>query len=285
MNGKRKYRVARYILLLLLVITAVYGLIVVRIGFADKDTESLNLKLCSSLENPFSNEEHAILDFSDKQVISPWKFGFYHEIVVEEKIVVVQDVDCSPKRGYYFGIYKDKRLSVPVEEVSLQYLYRDGIFEEGGDPLPYDETRDQVVVLEPGSYYIGVYCRNPFSDEKVKIDNWYGCLHEEAEILENQWIEYFVAEENQENYFHFTARKTGRIQIEASYNSGAVQLCDEKRRPVSDAVIFDGASREPIKFTVTRNKKYYLKVFGGQRLRTPDGSFHSMVPQTIKYEF
>lgn len=206
-------------------------------------------------------------------------------IVVKEKIVVVQDIACPAEKEHYFGIYKDKYLSTPIEEVSFQYLYRDGEFEEGGEPTSYDETRDQIIILEPGTYYIGMYCRSPFSDKKVVIDNWYGYLCEETDLPEGQWVEYFVAEKDQENYFHFNAQKTGRIQIETNYNSGVVQLCDSKRNPISDGVIFDGASAEPITFDVKENREYYLKTFGGHRLRTLDGSSDSMVPQTIRWEY
>ena len=71
-------------------------------------------------------------------------------------------------------------------ETSSQ-LYRDGDFEEGKtDTVPYDEKKDGIVILEPGTYYAAVYTPSFFEDFEASYLSYICPLNQQGELRENE---------------------------------------------------------------------------------------------------
>jgi len=209
------------------------------------------------------------LDFSDKTILSPNKYGFRKKLVIDEDSIVIQQVGGSPaysKTDTYYGIYRDEKLKEPIEEVDFMWQYRDGPFEEGlTDTIPYDEKKDGIVVLEPGTYYAAVYTKAVLEDFTASYLSYICPLNERSELGENEVKKFYVVKEDQKNTFTISPEKSGRVRVEiAPYNQGTVSIYDESRGLLCKKSV-DEDSDEPLTvvFPVEKGQTYYAEIEDG----------------------
>lgn len=186
---------------------------------------------CKAME-PLSVDTFAhfrTLDFSNKTRLTSNKFGFRKKLVIEEVSIVTQDVGGAPDSSAYYGIYRDEQLREPVEEVDFNWLYRDGAFEEGKtDTVPYDEKKDGIVILEPGTYYAAVYTPSFFEDFEASYLSYICPLNQQGELRENETKKFYVVEEGQKNTFTFKSEKNGEVKITINiYSQGTMKIYDD----------------------------------------------------------
>lgn len=207
------------------------------------------------------------LDFSDKTRLSPNKFGFRKKLVISEDSIVTQQAGGPPKKNAYYGIYRDEALKEPVEAVEFTWLYRDGDFEEGKtDTVPYDEKKDGIVVLAPGTYYAAVYTESIFEDFTASYLSYICPLNERSQWNENEVKKFYVIKEDQKNTFEISAKKDGKVRIKTNmFNQGTVSIFDE-----SKALLCQKSGRKTsdkpvtVVFPAEKGQTYYVEIENGE---------------------
>ncbi len=207
------------------------------------------------------------LDFSDKTRLSPNKFGFRKKLVIREDSIVTQEVGGPSKANSYYGIYRDEELKDPVEVVDFTWLYRDGDFEEGKtETVPYDEKKDGIIVLEPGTYYAAVYTESLFEDFTASYLSYICPLNERSELNENEVKKFYVIKEDQKNTFEIKSNKKGKVRIKTNifnqgtvsiYDENIVLLCKKSGRKTSDKPV-------TAVFPVGKGESYYVEIENGE---------------------
>ena len=129
---------------------------------------STDTKDCELLE-PFDADksgpyDEVTLDFRQKTVISEGKFGYRKKLVLKERAFFRQ-YSYSDWNDMWYGVYRDPELTEPIEEVDTTYNNRAfGEMEEGADIKDYPNYKDgMIILLEPGTYYIGIFTSDPRS--------------------------------------------------------------------------------------------------------------------------
>lgn len=203
------------------------------------------------------------LDFSDKTRLSPNKFGFRRKLVISEDSIVIQQVGGPSNSNAYYGIYRDEELKEPVEAADFAWLYRDGDFEEGKtDTVPYDEKKDGIVVLEPGTYYAAVYTKSPFDDFEATYLSYICPLNEWCKLREDESKKFYVIKEGQKNTFEIRSKKEGKVRLKTNiYNQGTIKIYDGNR-VLLDKKTARKNSEEPITviFNAEKEQTYYVEI-------------------------
>ena len=255
MEKKRKKMIAAFVVLALLIVAGFFGF-----GFhISKETPECKLMEPLPVGKTSPSKE---ISFSDKTRISPRKFGFQKKIVVKEPSIVLLEVGGYTESGYY-GIYRDAFIQKPVEEVPFTWEYRNGGFEEGAvEYIPNEESKDGIVILEPGTYYAAVYTKNPFDDSVVSYLSYIAPFNEEGELKEDESKNFYAVKEGQKNTFEIISRKKGEIRIATNiFNQGTVSVFD-KNKVLLNKKKATKNSDKPITliFNADKEQTYYVEI-------------------------
>lgn len=197
------------------------------------DCEALAPVLAEAGCDGFSIDK--VISFSEKQRISYGKYGFRKKLVITEPTVVMQYVtDNWDQKHMYYGIYRDKNLTEIVNEVDQGYNLEAGdAFEEGGSLEDYPEYQKMVVQpLEPGTYYIGVYTKNPKEEFDFLYRSQYAVKKEEYDLEENKVQHFFTCEKEQAVYFKVEVEAKQEIEIVSDSYEENLQVCDEDKNVI-----------------------------------------------------
>lgn len=265
-------------MLLLILIVAFIGLGL----FISKNTAD-----CNKMEPLDAGDtSHAkYLDFSEKTRIGWRMFGFKKEITVKESSVVLLEVGGSTKYGY-FGIYRDENLQQAIEEIPFTWEYRNGGYEEGlAEYIPNEEGKDGIVVLQPGTYYIAVFTKNPFDIGEVSYLSHICALNENCRLVEGKRVFFCsINKKKPKNIFEIKEKRSGRIIVtEDIYWNGTIKVYDEDHK-----IIFRREKRDYVEseipeavFDIVAEKSYYIEV---SQIELPDDS-RDVRFFSIKYDF
>lgn len=226
---------------------------------------STDTKDCELLE-PFDADksgsyDEVTLDFRQKTVISEGKFGFRRKLELKDKSLFRQ-YSYSDWNDMWYGVYRDSELTEPIEEVDTTYNNRAfGEMEEGADLKDYPNYKDGLIILlEPGTYYIGIFTSDPRSTYPVTYTSELLPINKEERLTEGSKSSYQVGPGEQIVYRLISAEKTGRIKVRTDSYCDSLQLCDSAKAPITK-------ERKPKKnkpsnavFCLTEGKSYYIKI-------------------------
>ena len=234
-----------------LVVIAIYSVKILSMGFDVTECDKMSPVPVS--ENP--SPAYRTLNFDKKRAISIGKYGFRKKIIVDEPCIITQSIGGPKKSNAYFGIFKDEKLENPIEIVDFQWLYKDASFEEGEADKPlYDEKRDGIIVLQPGTYYAGIYSTSPFADFEASYVSSYCPLNQDAVIKEKEAVNFYCIKEDQVNKLRIIPDQDGIIRIKTDiYNEGILTIFDGKGERIAHCAA-DASSKQPIKIYLRVNK-------------------------------
>ena len=176
-----------------------------------------------------------VISFSEKQRISYGKYGFRKRLVIIEPTVVMQYVtDSHDQKHMYYGIYRDENLTEIVNEVDQGYNLKAGYaFEEGAKLEDYPKYQKMIVQpLEPGTYYIGVYTKNPKENFDFLYRSQFAVKKEEYDLEENQVLHFFICEKEQAVYFKVVAEAPHEVEVVSDSYEEDLQLCDKDKNVI-----------------------------------------------------
>lgn len=261
MSAKEKKGVVIVLALIVLIVITIYSIKIISIGFDVPECDKMSPVTVSE----FSTPDSMTLDFSKKKAISIRKYGYRKKITVEEPCIITQSVSGPKTSNAYFGIFKDKELKEPVEIVDFTWLYKDDAYEEGEvDEKPYDKARDGIIVLQPGTYYAGIYSTSPFADFEALYESTYCPLNEDAVMEEGEAVNFYCIEAGQVNMLRIKPAKDGKILIKTNiFHKGALDILDDGGRQLAHHVA-DPSSDQPMKvyLNVNKGKNYVVKISG-----------------------
>lgn len=121
-------------------------------------------------------EESIILDLSQKNLLTPTKYGFRKKIKADKPIRERMSLNANihtptPYNGLKYGIYRDKHLNEPIDEINIQREIRK---ERKSEYITSTDFRGIIEKeLEPGEYYIAVYTTHYWDSFKIELTNHY----------------------------------------------------------------------------------------------------------------
>lgn len=210
---------------MLLIIIAIAAICAGKVLFLSFDVSD-----CKSLEPQFIAGDSTFrhLDMSEKKRLAFRKYGFRKKIVVDDPTVVTQYAEPYGMElsDGYFGIFRDKDLTKPVEAVDFKWMYRDADFEEGkASEIPYDEKKDGIILLLPGTYYAAVYSTNPFAAYEIAYLSLTCPYNGFCQLQEGQTEYFCIVKENQKNTFSLSLTQGESVRITTNlYVNGTVKL-------------------------------------------------------------
>lgn len=205
------------------------------------------------------------IDFSEKKHISKGKFGFRKKLVIEKQSIVTQYIPEDIEfKNIHYGIYKDNKLIEPIKEVKMKDVLDVILDIENGASLEYPEPL--AVVLEPGTYYMGVYTTNSedvFDISSPKFESWKAVIDTELNLEENKWGYFFSADNKQKTFFKIQIPKAGIIKIKGDVNA-EISLCND-RKDVIEKTMMKPVKNEKHKIPranieVSEAGTYYLQI-------------------------
>lgn len=278
MSKKEKKMVVLVSGVIALVLMAIFGIKMISMGFAVPD--------CKAMEPlpPETDTLNKHLDFSDKTVIGWHKYGFRKKFVVKETAVLLMEAGGSSDSAY-FGVYQDENLKNPVEEVPFTWEGRNGLWEEGrGKYIPNDESKDGIVILQPGTYYTAVWTKKVFDDSEVSYLSYICPLNENCRLKEGEKVEFCSVKKGQTNTFEIRGKRKGRIQITADvYLRGTIKIYDNTRKLLFQQKVQDYSKRTLTKpvLDVEAGKMYSVEISQMEPLK----NHHLINLFTIRYEY
>lgn len=226
---------------------------------------STDTKDCELLE-PFDADksgpyDEVTLDFRQKTVISEGKFGYRKKLVLKERAFFRQ-YSYSDWNDMWYGVYRDPELTEPIEEVDTTYNNRAfGEMEEGADIKDYPNYKDgMIILLEPGTYYIGIFTSDPRSTYSVTYTSELLPINEEERLTEGSKSAYQVGPGEQIVYRSISAEKTGRIRVRTDSYCDSLHLCDSAKTPITKERKSKKHKSLNAVFCVTKGKNYYIKI-------------------------
>lgn len=226
---------------------------------------STDTKDCELLE-PFdadksgSNDE-VTLDFRQKTVISEGKFGFRKKLELKKKAFFCQ-YSYSDWNDMWYGVYRNPELTEPIEEVDTTYNNRAfGEMEEGADIKDYPNYKDGIIILlEPGTYYIGIFTSDPRSTYPVTYTSELLPINEEERLTEGSKSTFQSGPGEEIVYRSIRAEKTGRIRVRTDSYCDSLQLCDSAKAPITKERKPKKHKSANIVFSLIKGKNYYIRI-------------------------
>ena len=234
-----------------------------------------------------NNIERKTIDFAESEKVSPRGYGFKKKVVFSQKTIFhmeLMEAENMRNKNFVYGIYKDELLTAPVAENHMKLAFDlDEIHEKD---IQIDYTYGICEVLQPGTYYIGMYAQKLDSEQmKETFVTDYAYLREEYSFDKNRKAAYFTYYEKGNAYFRLAASKTGKIKVSAEGSS--IQLCDENKTGISDTVSSRTTDNGMIltgEFLVESNKEYFIKVTQNNPPASA-GAGSALYPSTISYYY
>ena len=207
------------------------------------------------------------LDFAERERIMYGKYGFRRKIELKEKTIVEQHISADYyNEDLFFGIYRDALLNEEIEEICVKKGLENSSASELGLPEPYPGYSEFVeVILEPGTYYLGVYSTNPREDCTAVYESRWATVDTELPLKEGEWSYFFSAGGDNYVYFRIEEEKAGLITIERDFYSFDydVWLCDAEKKPICKAEPDPDSGKKSFRRSMVRLPKagtYYLRV-------------------------
>lgn len=201
-----------------------------------------------------------VLSFEDKMRISDTKFGFIKKIVFEEPVILNQYIQADMNFIYY-GLYRDKKLENPVIEVDTYYnLQAFAKIEEGADVNDFPEYMEGYIIkVEPGTYYLGVYTKEPNLNEEVL----YLCesipFQKEISLTAGKKEKYILLDETDSVLCKITPHAK-KIRVTGDISAVTFQLLDSEKHSISDVVKSEEGTHASAEFSVKPGETCYIKV-------------------------
>lgn len=230
------------------------------------------------------------LDFSKKGKITSNKYGFVKTFVVDEEMLFVQSIDESHEMKHLvYGVYEDQQLEVPVVEVKLKNLFRTNMADDYGIVINSEDSVSEL--LEPGTYYLGIYTTKNSDDFMVEYYSLFGYRHMEYQLKEGEVLSYTTVVPHQINLFEIKPAKSGMISVDVQNHCSEIQLLDEDKNVINETYgTICEENGEYIKqpclgeFYVEKGKNYSLKVVSSQNPDIDDLS-SSWQPMSIMWTY
>ena len=206
------------------------------------------------------------LDFAERERIMYGKYGFRRKIELKEKTIVEQHISADYyNEDLFFGIYRDALLNEEIEEICVKKGLENSSASELGLPEPYPGYSEFVeVILEPGTYYLGVYSTNPREDCTAVYESSWATVDTELPLREGEWGLFFLAGNDNYVYFRIEEEKAGLITIEKDfYFDYDVWLCDAEKKPICRAEPDKDSGKKSfrrVKIELPEAGTYYLRV-------------------------
>lgn len=167
MKKKRKWGV-------LLIIAIVFiGSMPLSFDFESDNGDMVNPAKTDSKRMPEGDME-VRLDLSKKNLLSLTKYGFRKKITVKDRIYInlSLQIDATPYNGLKYGIYCDKDLNNPIDEIDLQRQIRRERASDNG--IDVEQPRYGLETeLNPGVYYIAVYTTHYWDSFKILFTKYF----------------------------------------------------------------------------------------------------------------
>ena len=207
-----------------------------------------------------SGEENIILAFHDKTKISDNKFGFRKKVVFDKPVILKQYIDGN-LFFFYYGLYRDKQLTKPVIEVDTKYnIQASAQIEEGANESEFPEYKEGYTIkVDPGTYYLGVYTKDPRLIEVVSYKCESAPYQKEIFLQPGKTGTYTLLNSS-DSVLCKIIPASGKIQVTTEARVGTLQLLDKEKNSISDIVT--PAKRMPVsaEFSVRSGETYYIKV-------------------------
>lgn len=238
--------------------------IISKIPIVQGDTQALDIPTWETvLENINTDQGPAVFNFKDKAVISNGKYGFRKKVTYTKETNIWMEIygsdqiQCKDVRA---GVYQDKDLSQPVEE-TLFVDWGDESYAEAelGIPREISDERDGVIMVPPGTYYIGLFTSNPKDHMQIEYQSWRSDILPEYEVPAGKDFYFFTEGGKKETYLKLKPQ-TSMMTVQLSVDSADIQLCDYRKRGLSKEIKMEHG-RYDCKFEVDPNQTYYLKVY------------------------
>lgn len=210
------------------------------------------------------------LHFVVKKRISKGKYGFVEKFTVKERSIIEcgcgvyikgDDQETLYKSlNLVIGIYEDRRCSKPVYE----YRKLDAYEAEKAGKDDYEESI--MTVIDPGTYYMGVYTTDKKDNYKVAIGSTYGYLYPKAPLVEGEEMLYYRGDHNQVNKFRIDAEKSGTVHFEPGFTPycSAIRLLDSDGKFTREFkgpwIKENGGLINDPEFKVDKGKTYYIEM-------------------------
>lgn len=114
------------------------------------------------------------LDLSQKNLLSLTKYGFRKKITVKGRIYInlSLQIDATPYNGVNYGIYRDKDLNNPIDEIDLQQQIRRERASDNG--IDVEKPRYGLETeLDPGEYYVAVYTTHYWDSFRILFTKYF----------------------------------------------------------------------------------------------------------------
>ena len=235
--------------------------------------------------------DSAFLDLNEKGEIAPGKYGFVKKLDVDTEMYITQTLSYGHEAKHIvYGIYYDKDLEEPVEQVQLKDNFIADIADEYRIRL---ETSDGVsVLLDPGEYYLAVYTTKKNDDFELEYSAWCGYTQRNYELKPNEILTYTAVEDHQINQFKINPPGTCKmIVVDINNHCAEVQLIDENGNVINQQYgtiyTLDGEYKNQTcfaEFDVVGGNEYTLKVISSEKADlTPN--YSAWEPMTIEWGY
>ena len=205
------------------------------------------------------------IDMSKKSFITLGKYGFVKEYKVKEKTVLTQRIfnDDLPSNALMYGVYKDRKLNDPVDEVDVRYNIKANTAIENGEDASKFKKHTYMVnaVLEPGTYYIAVYTKRFWDSYSLSYESQCAIAEEEIVLTEGrERVYYGSGSRRTEVRCKIMASRDGTIKVTSNYFAG-LQFFDKNHQPLCDRIEPSRDVRTKGELAVSKDQIYYVKVF------------------------
>lgn len=205
-------------------------------------------------------EENVILAFHDKTKISDDKFGFRKKIVFDKPAILSQYMEEN-LFFFYYGLYRDKQLTKPVIEVNTKYNIKAfAQMEEGASESEFPEYKEGYTIkVDPGTYYLGVYTKEPDLTEGISYKCESAPYQEEIFLHPGETGRYTLLNTS-DSVLCRIVPASGKIKVTTGAYAGTLQLLDNAKNRISDVIIPAENSPVSAEFSTKPGETYYIKV-------------------------
>lgn len=214
--------------------------------------------------NSQSEEEPKNIDMSEKGFITLGKYGFVRKLEIQEKTALTQRIydDELPANAIMYGVYRDRKLNDPVDEVDVAYnMKADIAIDNGEDESEFKKYKYMVsTVLDPGVYYVAVYTKRFWDSFSLSYESQWAVIEGEINLTEGEErIYYGSGTHDTEVYCRIKAPRDGIIQVTSHYFA-QLQFFDKNHQTLSEIIEPVRNKRTKGEISVQKDQIYYAKV-------------------------
>lgn len=219
------------------------------------------------------------ISLRDKAIIGFGKYGFREKIKIDSPTLISQYiVEDYSLNNVRYGIYKDKQLTMPVKEIDMDYVLKSlADMEEGIENASLsDFTSEQYTLLEPGTYYLGLYTSKFFDFSDLRYGSQFALYEKEIEAVEGELYKWtFPENEDGELWVRLRVpenRSGISIMVENYPVPLKIELCDSDRRRIGTPIYADDYQiQDRLNFDVSRSQYAYIRLSWKASQRQLDG--------------